>query len=170
MKKGICILMTVALCLCFFASCGKDSGTAEPTAERTTAGSKVNVAVETTRESVSANRNETKADPDNSDGESAYVKPVDDEAVDLNKSDISTANMKFTYDEQGRITLCEYSSGNISHRVEYSYPDDGGIAVFAFAGDTMTEDTVYYPTRGFDPGLGFTAYDGYYFYGYDFSS
>ena len=72
--------------------------------------------------------------------------------------------------------VCIYTAGHPTDsevrnmQLEYGYGEDGGISLFGLYDGTMIVDTVYYPTRGFDPALGYTAYDGYYFYGYSFAS
>ena len=104
-------------------------------------------------------------------GQAVYQRPVDKEALELGgKTDISTENIQFTYDELGRIITCRYLSDGGEVSLEYSYLEDGGIALIGSFRSSQIVDSVYYPTRGFDPALGFSAYDGYYFYGYGFGS
>lgn len=170
--KKITVLFSVMLtAVLLFSSCG---GNKTPNGEN---------GVTTTREAPSAQRNEITQDPDSgaqnsagtiptdAAGQAVYEKPVDKQALDLDEAkDISTADMQFTYDDWGRISTCKYRSADGDIELEYSYPEDGGIALFGFCGGSMIVDTVYYPTKGFDKSLGFTAYDGYYFFGYSFSS
>lgn len=174
MKKGIALLLLLTLCLSVFAACGKDSdadGTTDP-----------GVTVNRENPSVSrgeidiagANGENTGADaPIATDaaGQAVYQKPVDKEALDLDTDeDISTEDLSFTYDELGRIATCTYLLDGKEMQLEYGYGEDGGISLFGLYDGAMIVDTVYYPTRGFDPALGYTAYDGYYFYGYSFAS
>lgn len=174
MKRFICVLLSVITVLFLFASCGKkngDKGGDITVPEKTTVSRVPNKEIETNRNAPSVVYNTVADAPTNEAGMPDYIKPVDDEALDLDKdSDISSDKMKFTYDESGRISTCSYTANGMPMNIEYSYPTDGGIAIFGFCNGTMVIDTVYYPTRGFDAALGFTAYDGMYFFGYDFSA
>lgn len=189
-KRILCVLLVILAVLFTFASCGKNKDSNDnQNEERTTAERVPNKEVETVRPAPSIKDNQSDGSKPNGGknnnitnptvqnsvtdarGELDWANPVDDEALDLNKDkDISTEAMKFSYDEQGRIVLCEYTTNGMPMSVEYSYQEDGGIALFGICNGTMVIDTVYYPTRGFDPSLGFTAYNGFYFFGYDFSA
>lgn len=184
MKRVVCAVLALLTGLCILSSCGKqgantDGTTVSPeqSATRTTVPRVPNQEVDTNRPSPSI-QNNTADQPQQTRNPNAaspatpdVVKPVQDEALNLDTdTDISSANMKFLYDETGRITDCEYMTGGMLMRLEYSYPVDGSIAIFGFYDGSMVIDITYFPTRGFDPALGFTAYDGFYFFGYDFSA
>lgn len=179
MKKTGILLFCLFLCLAGFSACGKtDTGSGTTEAQGVTVH----------REQPSAQRNEIElpeTDPPaesgakethaplatDSLGQAVYQRPVDKEALDLGgREDISTENIRFTYDELGRIATCQYLSDGDEVSIEYSYLKDGGISMFGFYRGSMIIDTIYFPTSGFDPALGFTSYDGYYFYGYGFGS
>lgn len=108
--------------------------------------------------------------PTDAEGYSLFVKPFEAQILDLLREDISTDTMKFTYDGDGRILSCEYSADGQAIRVEYAYLADGGIQIRADCAGSPAARSVYYPTGGFLPEYGFSAYDGYYFYGYTFSA
>ncbi len=152
MKRLFCALLALSLAvLC--AACGGKNG-----------GEGVTYAVPTVVD------DETVTEPTDPEGYSLFVKPFEAQALDLLKEDISTETMKFTYDGDGRILTCDYSVDGVDMRVEYTYLADGGIQIHALCGGETAARSVYYPTKTFSPVFGFSAYDGYYFYGYTFSS
>lgn len=174
MKKGIVLFLLLTLCLSLFAACG-DAGESDGTTDPGVTVNRENPSVSRGEVDIAgANGENAGADaPIATDaaGQAVYQKPVDKEALDLDTDeDISTEDLSFTYDELGRIATCTYLLDGKEMQLEYGYGEDGGISLFGLYDGTMIVDTVYYPTRGFDPALGYTAYDGYYFYGYSFAS
>ena len=96
----------------------------------------------------------------------AVVKPVDAGKVDLTKADPSTDDVKFSFDDEGRVISIDYKKGDLLYVVGYNYKDDGTVEAYLFC-DAYTLDFVKYKTSGeFDKKAGFVEYEGYYFNGW----
>ena len=98
------------------------------------------------------------------------VKPEDVAGkLDLKKEDPSNDNVKFSFDEEGRVIECAYTKGDNSFYVGYTYRD-GEVDVNTFVtdkdGNAFTVDSRSYKTGAFDKSAGFTEKDGYYFNGF----
>lgn len=94
------------------------------------------------------------------------VKPADAGKVDLTKADPSTDDVKFTFDEEGRVLSIEYKKGDLLYVAGYNYRDDGTVEVYLFC-DAYTLDFVKYkPSGAFDKNAGFVELEGYYFNGW----
>lgn len=95
---------------------------------------------------------------------SSYVKPADAVSIDLAKAAPSTADMSFTYDELGRVSVCTYKIGTQTVKAVYSY-EENSAQIYAFIGDVVIADDLI-SLSDFDKDLGFTVINGYYFKGY----
>ncbi|MBO4870179.1 MAG: hypothetical protein J5585_10765 [Clostridia bacterium] len=104
------------------------------------------------------------AENDGDKAVSAYKKPADAVKLDLTKDDPSNDDMRFVYDDDGRVTQCYYKISGEQVYVSYTYKD-GSAQIYAFLGEILVADeTIDLPA--FDAEKGFSEIDGYYFKGF----
>ena len=95
------------------------------------------------------------------------VKPADAaKNIDLKKADPSTDDVKFSFDDDGRIIEIEYTKGDVLYVVSYNYRDDGTVDAYLFGGGYTLDFVKYKPAGSFDKSAGFVELEGYYFNGY----
>ncbi len=93
----------------------------------------------------------------------SYKKPGDVIDIDMSKSDPSTENIHFAFND-GMVSSYEYKFGDKTVSVTYTY-SDGAAEVFAFMdGVLVADDTV--ELSAYDSQKGFTVVDGYFFKGF----
>ena len=97
----------------------------------------------------------------------AYKPPAEVVKIDLNAKDPSTDEMRFTYDEDGRVTQCSYSIDGTTVNVSYSYKINS-VQIYAFMSDFIVGDQKIQLRGEYDPSVGFTEVDGFYLKGYTF--
>jgi|GEM_PF-3040850 len=96
----------------------------------------------------------------------ALVTPADAvKSIDLEKDDPSNDEIKFTFDEEGRVSACEYKSGDVEYLASYNYRD-GNVEVYLFGAEEVVDYRLYKPASGFDKSAGFIEEGGYFFKGY----
>ena len=100
-----------------------------------------------------------------------FVRPADAAGkIDLKKEDPSNDKISFTFDEEGRVSECEYKSGEVSYYVGYTYRD-GEVDVSAFAtdkdGNAFLMESRTYKVAAFDKAAGFVEKDGFFFNGFN---
>ncbi|MBR5922365.1 MAG: hypothetical protein IKZ59_01085 [Clostridia bacterium] len=94
---------------------------------------------------------------------SSYKRPAEVLDLDLSKSDPSTDNVRFTF-EDGKVKSYEYKLGDKEVTVTYTY-SQGAAEVFAFMGDVLVaDDTV--ELSDYNAETGFAVIDGYFFKGF----
>lgn len=98
---------------------------------------------------------------------STYRAPAEVVEIDLTAEDPSNADIRFVYDELGRVSICYYKINGQVVSVNYNYQDDY-VQIFAFMGEFVTADEKIELPGEFDASAGFSQIDGYYFKGYDF--
>lgn len=94
---------------------------------------------------------------------SVYKKPADTVSVDLTKDDPSNDEMRFVFDDNGKVTQCYYNIGDQQVYVNYTYKD-GAVQIYAFMGEVVAADELIEISE-YDAEKGFTVIDGYYFKG-----
>ena len=95
----------------------------------------------------------------------AYQPPADLFSVDLTAEDPSTQDIRFLYDEAGRIDRCTYRIDDQEVILSYSYDEDA-VHIFGFLGSIIVADETIPVSGAFDPGAGFSVAQGYYLKGY----
>ena len=85
--------------------------------------------------------------------------------IDLKRDDPSTDDIKFTFDEEGKLILIEYKSGDNDYVASYNYRD-GNVEVYLYGGDQVLDFLYYEPSSEFDASLGMFEQDGYFFKGF----
>ena len=89
--------------------------------------------------------------------------------IDRKAEDPSNDDIKFYYDDEGRVAQCEYKKDDVSFYVGYTYRD-GTVDVNTYASDAKGNpfvlDSRTYKVGDFNKSAGFAIYDGYYFKGY----
>lgn len=98
---------------------------------------------------------------------STYRAPAEVVEIDLTAEDPSNADIRFVYDELGRVSICYYKINGQVVSVNYNYQDDY-VQIFAFMGEFVAADEMIDLPGEFDASEGFSKIDGYYFKGYDF--
>lgn len=169
MKKTLSILLLGLSCLICFSACGKQAQN-EGNTETAPQSESFSVPTYAERNTPSVFRDEAFSSPKEENGETGFLPPLSAEALELSRGgDISTDSIHFTYDEAGQILTCDYSIRNRAIKTSYRYEEDG-ILISGFYQGTKVYQAKYYPTEGFDSALGYTMYDGFYFYGYSFAA
>lgn len=97
----------------------------------------------------------------------SYKNPAELFELELNKDDISNEDIKFKYDELGRITGCSYQYDGNDIYVNYDY-SDSEVQIYAFSNDVVADDQKIALTSEYNPDIGFVEHNGYYFKGYSF--
>ncbi len=97
----------------------------------------------------------------------SYKNPAELFELELNKDDISNEDIKFKYDELGRIVGCSYQYEDNEIYVNYNY-SDSEVQIYAFANDVVADDQKIALTSEYNPDVGFAKYNGYYFKGFLF--
>lgn len=97
----------------------------------------------------------------------SYKAPAEIFELELNKEDISNDDIKFKYDELGRIAGCSYQYEDNEIYVNYNY-SDSEVQIYAFANDVVADDQKIALTSEYNPDVGFAKYNGYYFKGFLF--
>lgn len=95
---------------------------------------------------------------------SAYKKPADVVNIDLSKDDPSNDEMRFVFDDDGKVTQCYYQIGDQQVYVNYTYKD-GSAQIYAFMGDILVADELI-DISEYSAEKGFAAIEGYYFKGF----
>jgi len=93
----------------------------------------------------------------------SYRAPADVVEIDMTEEDPSNDEIKFEYDDEGKISGCRYQIDGTDVYVGYSYKDDY-VEMFGFIGDIVVADDIFYISN-FDSSQGFVEYEGYYFKG-----
>lgn len=99
-------------------------------------------------------------DPEN------YVLPADAVKIDFTKDDPSNDEIKFLFDEEGRVVSYKYSAKGNDIIVTYSYKENK-VNVNSFIDDMVYADEEF-KLPEYDNNGGFCEYNGYYFKGYSF--
>lgn len=94
---------------------------------------------------------------------SAYKKPAEAVSIDLSKDDPSNDDMRFVFDDEGKVSQCYYKVGDQQVYVNYTYKE--GIAqIYAFMDDVLVADETIRISE-YSAKQGFVSIEGYYFKG-----
>lgn len=110
-------------------------------------------------QSIQTNQEETT----NNDTGIVYKTPVDAVKIDLTSADPSNDQIQFSYDEENRISLCQYQVDGHSIKLSYSYSGNN-VQIYAFSDDYVAADESF-TISSYDTNVGFTSQSGYYFCG-----
>ena len=140
MKKILVLILCILLAMSVLSACSGDS-------DRDIAGSNSN---------------------DDSDIDiSTYKAPADIFKIDTNAKDPSNDDIRFVYDEDGRVSQCYYEIEGYQVFLNYNY-EDGHVEIFGFMGSIFAAYEDIELTGDYDASIGFTDNSGYYFKGYNF--
>lgn len=121
---------------------------------------------ETERETVGT---ETHSDEATEDPTVVYELPADVSELDLSAEDPTNEVMRFTYDDDGRVSGCMYEVEGHQIAIVYTYNDDADtVQLTAFSDDLVAALEEYDLPGAYDASLGFSVHNGYYFRGYGF--
>lgn len=152
------LLLAMALCACGSDDEKKDAAPAQTATEAgaPTLAPDTQAPADTT----------TQAPADNDVDElSAFVRPADAFAVDMTAADPSNDDIRFAYDDEGRVISCAYQVQGINMVAGYQY-QGGQVQIYAFAGEVLADDALITLPSEFDASKGFSVIEGYYFRGY----
>ena len=147
MKKVNCLAAVILMAALIFCGC---SGNQKDSAKKGTES-----------EQQTTNQSENKNDEVDL---SAYKKPADAVSIDLTKDDPSNDEIRFVFDNEGKVTQCYYKIGDQQIYVNYTY-NDGSVQIYAFMGDILVADETI-ELSAYDAEKGFTVIEGYYFKGF----
>ena len=101
---------------------------------------------------------------------SAYVTPAEIVTLDLTQEDPSNDVMRFEYYADGSIKRCCYQISGYDVIVSYNYDGDATLHAFLVTEGTETEvaTKVFRDVGSYDPAVGFSVHEGYYFKGFTF--
>ena len=94
---------------------------------------------------------------------SLYKKPAEVVTLDLSKEDPSNDEMRFVYDDAGRVSQCYYNIEDEEIYVNYKY-EDGAVQIYAFIRAVVVADERIEISE-YSADQGFTEINGYYFKG-----
>lgn len=92
---------------------------------------------------------------------SEYKPPADIIEISPSEEDPSNEEIKFEYDDSGRISKCYYDINNLDMYQAYSYTDDS-VHIYTFSGSIIIDD-ITFEVEAYDESIGFLEYNGYYF-------
>lgn len=92
---------------------------------------------------------------------SSFKPPAEVFDVDVSKDDPSNNDIRFEYDDEGRISKCYYKVNDIDVYQGYIY-DDNAVQIFSYNGSIVIGDA-YFENAVYDGNKGFSEYNGYYF-------
>ena len=165
MKKFVCFVIVgvLLLSLVIMTGCGNESNSGFSVGTRQTTGNVSNTAPSPSNQSSSR---EPAQSVERSEVE-AYVPPARLFKLDLSLEDPSNSDVKFEYDDEGRIIGVAYSIDDYRVSLQYKY-DGRSITIFGFIGDIIVAHEELEASTDFDKSLGFIEYREYYFFGYSF--
>ena len=95
-----------------------------------------------------------------------FKAPAEVVKIDTEAEDPSNDDIKFTYDEEGRVNSCSYSFDGHEASLTYIYTDGKEASIYSYVdGIYVKLDRVPLP-EDYDPNGDFSDQDGYYFKGY----
>ena len=96
-----------------------------------------------------------------------FKTPANPENTLNSVADPSGDNLRFVYDEMGRITKCYYYEGGVEVYLNYVY-GTAWVEIFGFIGETLVCDEVIQLPGEFNPDVGISVVRGYYINGHTF--
>lgn len=161
--KKIAVILLAAVTLAAFAGCGnRDDGTVTL---------KNNTASKTDAASPKSSEQKTDASSENKESESeidfSSVKtPAEVVTVDAEKNDPSNDDAKFYFDENGRISQCDYISDGELYSAVYTYTATS-VQIYVFSSTGVVVKYEEFPLSGeYDPNGDIIVYEGYFIKGY----
>lgn len=100
---------------------------------------------------------------ENNDSGMVYRTPSDAVEIDFTAEDPSNDQIQFSYDENNRISQCQYQIDGYTIKLVYSYAGSS-VHIYAFSDDNVAADETF-TVSSYDENTGFTSHDGYYFRG-----
>ena len=117
-------------------------------------------------EATPGNEQEDEQDGGHEFDPDAYKVPAEVVSINTNAEDPTNEEIRFVYDEEGRISQCYYAIDGEEVYVGYNY-QDGAVQIYAFMGEFLVgAEKIELPE--YDASVGFTAVNGYYLKGYKF--
>lgn len=172
MKKFCLIIAFIMLCF-VFTSCGcdsdsiKNSNNTKNTNNTSSISDNKNTLKNTTPNNSSSqnsqssqNSETTQSSKSISELVSSYQPPAKSFDVDTSKEDPSNDDIRFEYDNKGRISKCYYEVNDIEVSQAYIYTDDT-VQIYAFNGSIVIDD-ITFDNVSYDENTGFNECDGYY--------
>lgn len=172
--KRVCLIIAFIMLCCIFTSCGcesdniKNSNNTKSTDNTGSISDNKNTLKNTTPNNSSSRTLQgsqtsetTQSSKSLSELVSSYKPPAKSFDIDLSKDDPSNDDIRFEYDNKGRISKCYYEVNDIEISQAYIYTDDT-VQIYAFNGSTVIDDIIF-DNVSYDDDTGFNEYDGYYF-------
>lgn len=97
-----------------------------------------------------------------------YETPAQCVLIDMNKDDPSNEQIRFSFDELGRVSQCRYNIDEHEIYLNYTYTSST-VQILAFSDSIVAADETFDLPGDFDPNINFIEYNGYYFRGYQFT-
>lgn len=152
MKKINISIVVIAFCLvALLCGCGT---TTEKTDDTNNNSQSENI------QQTTDDNSSSQASSDINDLTSSYQPPADIIDIDLDSEDPSNDDIRFEYDEQGRISKCYYQANNIDVYQSYIY-ENNSVQIFSF-NDSIVIGDVFFENVEYDENAGFSECDGYY--------
>ena len=162
MKKTLVIVLCMALALTVLGGCASqpDPAAGDPKADVTG------------QPGASDQPDDPGSDPSDDKNDTAvdlsvYQAPANVVEIDADAEDPSNDNIRFVYDDVGRVAQCYYEIDGQQIYVGYTY-GDGYAQIYAFMGDFVVADEEISLPGEYDASVGFASSHGYYFKGYQF--
>lgn len=95
----------------------------------------------------------------------SFKEPAKVVNVDLNKEDPSNEQIKFDYDEDGRVAGCKYKIDGTDVYIGYIYKENQ-VDLYGFIGDVVVSDETF-DISEYNSNTGFCEHAGYFFKGFN---
>lgn len=148
--KKLSLLFTVITCCLMFMFCGCNT-------EKTTVTNN-NSQSENSQQMTNESSSQT-SKPIN-DLVSSFKPPAEVFDIDVSKDDLSNDDIRFEYDDKGRISKCYYKVNDIDVYQGYIYKDNT-IQIFSYNGSIVIGD-MFFENAVYDENKGFSEHNGYY--------
>ncbi len=151
MKKSSIIIAVITFCFIFML-CGCNT---DKTAVTNNSSQSENIQQTTSDNSSSQTSQEI------NDLVSAFKPPAEVFDINLSKDDPSNDDIRFEYDDKGRISQCYYKVNDIDVYQGYIYKDNA-VQIYSYSGSIVVGDALF-ENAVYDGNKGFSEHNGYYF-------
>ncbi len=149
--KKLSLLFAVITCCLIFMLCGCNT-------EKTTITN--NSSQSENSQQITNDSSSSQTSKQINDLVSSFKPPAEVFDIDVSKDDPSNDDIRFEYDDKGRISKCYYKVNDIDVYQGYIYKDNT-IQIFSYNGSIVIGD-MFFENAVYDENKGFSEHNGYY--------